>query len=41
MKPQQQVCDDTVLIPKGDCLIDKSVRFYLFVASALYVRVRF
>lgn len=34
MKPQQQVCEDTVLIPEGETLIDKTVRFYLSVTHS-------
>jgi hypothetical protein len=34
MKPQQQVCKDTVLIPGGETLIDKTVRVYLSVTHS-------
>ncbi|MDF9761189.1 hypothetical protein OKW24_002962 [Peribacillus simplex] len=34
MKPQQQVCYDTVLIPGGETLIDETLRFYLSVTHS-------
>jgi hypothetical protein len=41
MKPQQQVYKDTVLIPGGETLIDKTVRVYLSVTHSFRVRFRF